>query len=280
MDAMLTHLHHTPRVGPTHHRWARDAVVAAQLGAAALVVVTALEWRHDLQDDGAPGRTGAADTELVQTGDVGTGASAGSAYAEWAQPGATSQPGGLSLPVLAAAPVNADTSAAVPAEPAAAAELGVPAEPGVAADSAGFADPVVPADPTVPANAAVPDHATPADPSGPASIAVSVEGGGTGEATPALGALAAAFEGPVEIRVIDEASATVATAIVNPGDVARIVNLPTGTYRLLLSQTTGVTEPSPGVAISAARVQRTDPVELIAGDVLLISLQPRPTAAG
>lgn len=49
---MLAHLHHTPRVRPHYSHWARDAVIAAQVGAAALIVVTALEHtRRDSDRD-------------------------------------------------------------------------------------------------------------------------------------------------------------------------------------------------------------------------------------
>lgn len=53
MDIVLAHLHHTPRVRPHYSHWARDAVIAAQVGAAALIVVTALEHTRRDSDDGA-----------------------------------------------------------------------------------------------------------------------------------------------------------------------------------------------------------------------------------
>ncbi len=206
MVAMLTHLHHTPRVGPAQHRWARDAVVAAQLGAAALVVVTALEWRGESRGDTGPGPMGTpAASELVQTEPA-------------SHPRSTFGSPGFDLPTSPASPVGTNS---------------------------------------------------------PSSVAISVQHG-TGTSSSAIGAPIDALGGPVEVRVIDGSFITVATALVNPGDQARIANLPAGTYRLILAQTTGVSEPTPGVAISAASSQLTDPVQVVAGDVLLVSLQPRP----
>ncbi len=217
---MLTHLHHGHRVAPAHHRWARDAVVAAQLGAAALVVVTALEWRNDSRDNGRP--SGAAQP-----------ASGSAALTE--APAAA---------VSAAAPVASaltDGSAA-----AASASVGV---------SAG--------------NAMAP---------GPRAIDVAVLHGDAGTAASAVRAPLQPMSGPVEVRVIDTNFVTVSTLMVAEGGVARIADLPAGQYRLILIQTTGVSEPQPGVAISASTTQITDPLPIAAGDVLLVSLQPGPGA--
>jgi hypothetical protein len=62
---VLAHLHHTPRVRSHQRSWTRDALIAAQVGAAALVVVTALE--NDRPSGGATeDAAGRTPTELVQ----------------------------------------------------------------------------------------------------------------------------------------------------------------------------------------------------------------------
>lgn len=217
MVGMLTHLHHTPRVGPSHHRWARDAVVAAQLGAAALVVVTALEWRGDGGRDVQPGQQGASTgTEVVRTDGASHNRNAGT-------------------------PITTPASAGSMVPP----ELATPAE--------------------------LPDGSS-------IDIAV-LRSGEAGTSTSAVGTPIEILGGPVAVRVIDAAFATVASTVVSPGDVARIADLPAGEYRLILSQTTGVSEPTPGIGISAAAARLTDPVQVTAGDVLLVSLQQRPATA-
>ncbi|MFN0027644.1 MAG: hypothetical protein ACKV2O_10785 [Acidimicrobiales bacterium] len=260
MVSMLTHLHHTPRVGPAQHRWARDAVRAAQLGAAALVVVTAVEWRSE-RGDAQPGQPDTrTPTELVRTEDAASVPNAGLAVASAGATAAAAPP--TTAPVgETAAPQAPVTDVPVVATPAA--EAPAPEAPAAEAPAAEEA------------------AAAPAPMAGPPSVHIEVQSAETsGTAISAADvALESSFGTTVQVQVRDASSVVVATAMLNPGDVARIADLPAGDYHLTLHQTSGVSEPSPGVAISAAIWQRAGSVQVAAGEVLLISLQHHPVGA-
>jgi hypothetical protein len=220
---VLAHLHHTPRVRPHHHGWVRDAVIAAQLGAAALVVVTALEDRHS-SGSSAEASGAAVTTELVAEG----------------------------TPPTAVPPSGGDQPADHPAV-AGPTAIGATAAAATGATSSTAASP-------------------------PGRIEISVVRADT--TTVGVDAPSSVVLGPLSVSVLDGSGAVTATTTVELGQVGRLEGLAAGTYRLVLSSETPVTEPSPDVGISAASSEITGAIELTDGDVLLVAAQPAPPAGG
>lgn len=225
--SVLAHLHHGKRVRPHHHRhWARDAVVAAQIGAAALIVVTALE--HARGD-----RTESADAVRTEMAVATPGTAAGFGTST-----DTGGPGAGALDRFA----GSEAPAPVPA-----------------AEATG-APPVASTDPALP---------------GHIELAL-LHGDGT---SAPVGHPTGPLLGPLSVTVQGADGATVATAEVPVGQVGRIEGLAAGTYRLVLSTESPITEPSEGVAIGAASTQLTDPISIVDGDVLLVAAQANPLPA-
>jgi len=104
-----------------------------------------------------------------------------------------------------------------------------------------------------------------------ASVAVAVIRDGVARPLPIGPAAAAA--GTVQIRVLDAAGTTVADLAPTAGGADRVAGLPDGAYRLLVTHESDVVEPSPGIAIGAASAQITEPVQLVAGDTLVVSIR-------
>ena len=228
---VLTHLHHSRRVPSDRparssdadhgHHWGRDAVIAAQVGAAALIVVTALEAANRSSGDAAPVR-GEQSEFVVEN------------------------------------PATATVSGPGDQAPA----LSTPTDAGGLASSAPTPEPSV---------------AAMAQQSGEGSIAISVVHGG--DTVPAVEAIDGQILGPVEVKVLDGTGNTIASTTVGLGEVGRIEGLPAGSYRLVLTQESPVTEPSPGVGIGASSAQMTGSITIGVGDTLLISVQPNPAAS-
>lgn len=106
------------------------------------------------------------------------------------------------------------------------------------------------------------------------SIEISLVHGGT--ALPAVEPISGPLFGPLHVQVLGADGASVATVDVPVDQAGRIEGLAAGSYRLILTQQTPVTEPSAGVAISAASAQATGTIALEDGDVLLIAAHSNP----
>ena len=216
---MLTHLHHGHRVSSHQHRWARDAVIAAHVGVAALVVVTAFEQLkgHEQLSSNSSGAGTEQPFEVVAGGRAG-----------------------VSLPP----PAGGGTTGG-----------GANVASGAALVAAGQTEA-----------------------SSPASIEISLLHGGERSQAVAVDPVLGPSLGPLRVDVLDAGNTKVASTEVVVDQVARVPGLPAGVYRLVLSQQSQPSEPSPGVGISAANAQVTDPIELTEGDILLIALHA-PTGA-
>lgn len=206
---MLTHLHHGHPVSSPQHRWARDAVIAAHVGVAALVVVTAFEQLkgHEQLSSNSSGAGTEQPFEVVAGGRAG-----------------------VSLPP--------------------------PAGEGTTGGGANVAS----------------GAAGPTEASSPASIEISLLHGGERAQAVAVDPVLGPLLGPLRVDVLGAGNTKVASTEVVVDQVARVPGLPAGVYRLVLSQQSQTSEPSPGVGISAANAQITDPIELAEGDILLIAL--------
>ena len=206
---MLTHLHHGHPVSSPQHRWARDAVIAAHVGVAALVVVTAFEQLkgHEQLSSNSSGAGTEQPFEVVAGGRAG-----------------------VSLPP--------------------------PAGEGTTGGGANVAS----------------GAAGPTEASSPASIEISLLHGGERAQAVAVDPVLGPLLGPLRVDVLGAGNTKVASTEVVVDQVARVPGLPAGVYRLVLSQQSQPSEPSPGVGISAANAQITDPIELAEGDILLIAL--------
>lgn len=94
-----------------------------------------------------------------------------------------------------------------------------------------------------------------------------------GASSPAIDSIPGMLLGPLKVDVLDATGASIASVEVPVDQVGRIEGLVAGSYRLVLSQQTPVSTPSPGVAISAASSQITQSIVVADGDVLLIAAQ-------
>lgn len=233
---MLAHLHHTPRVRPHYPHWARDAVIAAQVGAAALIVVTALEHaRHDSEGEAQRATLSRTTVEQVAAAPVTTVTT----VIDLRESPTPTTTAGVTL-TGAAAPDAVATAAAVAS--ATAVESAAPAAAGV------LAAPVVL--------------------QGQIDVAVEHDGA----ATSAFPALTQDLLGPIRVEVLAADDAAVATTVVEVGQIGRIEGLPAGRYHLVLSTESPVSATG-DAAVSAANAQLTSEVVLVDGDVLLIAPQ-------